>query len=137
MEAQSESPASILLDSHDALKKTRGAAIAITAIDFDRHKLSFAGMGNISAVLAEPEASRGVASHNGTAGHYMRSIQEFSFPWRENSILIMHSDGITGRWNLADYPGLRSKHPSVIAGVLYRDFTRERDDATVLVAKNC
>ena len=30
-------------------------------------------------------------------------------------------------------PGLPRRHPSLIAGVLYRDFTRGRDDVTVLV----
>jgi hypothetical protein len=27
------------------------------------------------------------------------------------------------------------RHPQLMAGVLYRDFTRVRDDATVLVAR--
>lgn len=136
-EASSESPAAIMADVHDALRKTRGAAAAITAIDRRKGTLSFAGLGNISAVLATGESSRGLASHNGTAGHQMHKIQEFTFPWTDESTLIMHSDGVGSRWNLNDYPGLLNKHPSLIAAVLYRDFSRERDDATVLVIKNC
>jgi anti-sigma regulatory factor (Ser/Thr protein kinase) len=135
-EATSESPAVIMSDVHDALKKTRGAAAAITAIDRRQGKLSFAGLGNISAVLTTRETSRGLASHNGTVGHQMHKLQEFTFPWADDSTLIMHSDGLGSRWNLNDYPGLLNKHPSVIAAVLYRDFSRERDDATVLVVKN-
>jgi hypothetical protein len=46
----------------------------------------------------------------------------------------MHSDGVSARWALAAYPGLFGRHPAVVAGVLYRDFSRKRDDATVLVA---
>ena len=46
----------------------------------------------------------------------------------------MHSDGLATQWQLDRYPGLAARHPSVIAGVLYRDFRRERDDVTVLVA---
>jgi hypothetical protein len=49
--------------------------------------------------------------------------------------VILHSDGIATRWQLDAYPGLTACHPGVIAAVLYRDFRRERDDATVLVAK--
>jgi anti-sigma regulatory factor (Ser/Thr protein kinase) len=135
-ETRSKSPAVILQDSHDALRKTRGAALAIAAIDCEVGKLLFAGLGNISSSLLDNRHSRGMASHNGTAGHDIRKIQEFSFPWNGHSILIMHSDGLTGRWNLADYPGLQNKPPSMIAAVLYRDFSRERDDATVLVAKS-
>ena len=44
----------------------------------------------------------------------------------------MHSDGLATQWQLGTYPGLRYRRPSVIAGVLYRDFRRERDDVTVL-----
>lgn len=47
----------------------------------------------------------------------------------------MHSDGLDTKWQLDRYPGLSHKHPSLIAGVLYRDFNRDRDDVTVLVAK--
>lgn len=135
-ETTSDSPAAIMADVHDALKKTRGAAAAISAIDRQRGTLCFAGLGNVSATLVTRESMKGLASHNGTVGHQMHKIQEFTFPWSDDSTLIMHSDGLASRWNLNDYPGLLSKHPSLIAAVLYRDFSRERDDATVLVVKN-
>ena len=48
----------------------------------------------------------------------------------------MHSDGLTGRWSLGDYPGLLRRHPAVIAGVLYRDSLRGRDDATIVVVSD-
>jgi anti-sigma regulatory factor (Ser/Thr protein kinase) len=135
-EANSNSPAAIIADVHGALKKTRGAATAIAAINKEKETLSFAGLGNISAALVSSSGTKGLASHNGTAGHQMLRLQEFTFPWKDDSTLIMHSDGVGTKWNLNDYPGLLNKHPSLIAAVLYRDFSRERDDATVLVAKN-
>jgi hypothetical protein len=36
---------------------------------------------------------------------------------------------------MESYPGLMSRHPSVIAGVLWRDHRRGNDDSTVVVAK--
>ncbi len=135
-ETKSKSPAVILQDTHDALRKTRGAAVAVASIDCEAGRLMFSGLGNISACLLDPQNSRGIASHNGTAGHEMRKVQEFAFPWNRDSLLIMHSDGLTSRWDLADYPGIWNKSASVIAAVLYRDFSRERDDGTVLVAKS-
>jgi hypothetical protein len=59
-------------------------------------------------------------------------LKEFSHSWPRDGLLIMHSDGLGTRWNLDDYPGLMRRHPSIIAGVLYRDFSRPRDDSTVL-----
>ena len=72
---------------------------------------------------------------NGTAGHQARKIQEFTYPWPENALLILHSDGLEGRWQLDRYPGLVALHPALISGVLVRDFTRGRDDVTVLSAR--
>lgn len=135
-ETKSTSPAVIVQDAHDALRKTRGAAVAVAAIDHEVGKLTFSGLGNIAAVLLNQQNSRGMASHNGTAGHTMPRLKEFAFPWSNNSVLIMHSDGLAARWDLADYPGIWNKSPIVIAAVLYRDFSRDRDDVTVLVAKN-
>ena len=135
-ETDSTSPAGILRDCHDALRKTRGAAAAIAAINKEKRVLTFAGLGNISATLITRQGRRGVASHNGTLGYQMHRIQEFTLPWNEEAVLIMYSDGLISRWDLDAYPGIISKHPSTLAAILYRDFDRERDDVTVLVAKN-
>jgi anti-sigma regulatory factor (Ser/Thr protein kinase) len=135
-ESRTDSPGSILQDSHDALKKTRGAAMAIASINFEKGLLLFAGVGNIGASVVSPNGSRGMASHNGTLGHQLHKVQEFTFPWNASSLLIMHSDGLNTRWDLKPYPGIWNKHPALIAALLYRDFARERDDATVLVARN-
>jgi anti-sigma regulatory factor (Ser/Thr protein kinase) len=135
-ESTSISPAIILRDTHDALRKTRGAAVAVAAIEVEVGRLLFTGVGNVSATLLDRQNSRGLASHNGTAGHEVRKVQEFAFPWISNNLLVMHTDGVSGRWDLRDYPGIWNKPASMIAAVLYRDFVRERDDATVLVAKS-
>ena len=135
-QAQSTSPATILQECHDALRKTRGAAAAIASISQEKRTLSFAGLGNISATLLSRNGRRGIASHNGTVGHQIHNVREFTVPWDESSILIMHSDGLVSRWDLENYPGIGSKHASILAAVLYRDFDRQRDDVTVLVAKH-
>lgn len=134
--AKTASLSGILQDTHDALKATRGAALALVSIEPERELLSFAGIGNIGASIVTPNSSRGMVSHHGTVGHQISKIQEFKFPWSAESVLVMHSDGLKTSWNLEHYPGIWRKHAALIAGVLYRDFTRDRDDVTVLVAKS-
>jgi hypothetical protein len=34
---------------------------------------------------------------------------------------------------MESYPGLMTAHPALLAGVIYRDFARDQDDATVIV----
>lgn len=134
--SSSSSASSILRDCHDALKKTRGAAAAVAQISRDKGTLTYAGIGNISAAVIDGESRRGMASHNGTLGHQVHKIQEFTVPWNQSSLLIMHSDGLGTKWDVNQYPGLASKHPGIIAAMLYRDFQREKDDVTVMAAKN-
>jgi anti-sigma regulatory factor (Ser/Thr protein kinase) len=133
--AKQDSLCEIVQDTHAALRKTRGAALAIAKIQFEKKLLSFAGVGNISASIVAMGSSRSIPSHNGIVGHQMSRVQEFTYPWNSDSILVMHSDGMGTHWTLEDYPGIWSKHPSVIAAILHRDFCRGRDDVTVLVAK--
>jgi serine phosphatase RsbU (regulator of sigma subunit) len=130
-----ESVSDIVKDMHAALRKTRGAALAIAKIHFAKRLLTFAGVGNISASIVSVGARRSIPSHNGTVGHQMARVQEFTYPWNADSILVMHSDGLGTHWTLEGYPGIWNKHASVIAAILHRDFYRGRDDVTVLVAK--
>jgi anti-sigma regulatory factor (Ser/Thr protein kinase) len=120
---------------HGALKTTRGAAVAVTSIDARRRLVTFCGIGNISGTIVGDGPARNTVSHGGIAGHGAVRIQVFTYPWPERGLLVMCSDGINTHWSLDPYPGLRLRDPALIAGVLYRDFVRGRDDATVVVAR--
>jgi anti-sigma regulatory factor (Ser/Thr protein kinase) len=127
-------PAALIEFAHGALRSTRGAALAVADLDLAR-EIRYAGIGNIAGVTHAPDGARHMVSHSGIVGHETRKIQEFVYPWSEDSLLVMHSDGLATHWNLDQYPGLVGRRPSLIAGVLYRDFARGRDDITVVVAK--
>ena len=129
-------PKPLLLRIHQALLSTRGAAVAIARIDTVRGRLVFVGIGNISGrIYAGSEGRHNLVSLNGTAGHQCDRIQEFSYPWPDGGLLLLHSDGLATSTSLDSYPGLAARDPVLIAGILYRDFCRGRDDATVVVAK--
>jgi hypothetical protein len=129
-------PMALIQVAHDSLHSTRGAAVAVAELDLERSLVKFAGIGNIAGTIFAADKSRHLASYNGTVGHEMRKIQEFTYPWSADALLVLHSDGLGTHWDLDAYPGLAARHPSLIAGVLYRDFNRGRDDVTVLVAKS-
>ncbi|MDY0963797.1 ATP-binding SpoIIE family protein phosphatase [Massilia sp. CFBP9026] len=120
--------------AHEALRPTRGAALAAARIDFDADELRFAGVGNIGAVAFD-QTRRALVSHNGIVGHNMRKIQEFAVPFGPGALCVLHSDGIETRWDLDKYPGLQGRSPALIAAVLMRDYIRGRDDAMVLVVR--
>jgi anti-sigma regulatory factor (Ser/Thr protein kinase) len=119
---------------HGALRKTRGAAVAVAQIDRTAGQVRFAGVGNVAGTIVGPGTWKSMMSHNGILGHELRRIQEFSHPWIAGSKLVMNSDGLS-TWSMDKYPGLLMRHPSLMAGVLYRDHWRRRDDVTVFVAQ--
>jgi hypothetical protein len=128
-------PAARLQCIHAALRNTRGAAVAVAEVDPRRDTVRFCGVGNVSGAAVSDQGTRTMVSQNGTVGHEMRKVSEFSYPWPAHALLVLHSDGLSTHWSLDGYPGLSRRHPSLIAGVLYRDFKRGRDDVTVVVAR--
>lgn len=130
-------PVGILHAAHAALKSTRGAAMAIAQIDGERGEVRFAGVGNIGGTINVSGERRGfgMVSQNGIVGHAMRKVQEYTYPWSRDDLLIMYSDGLGSQWDLERYAGISARRPSLTAGLLYRDYKRGRDDVTVLVAR--
>lgn len=129
-------PVVVLERVHQALRGTRGAAVAVALMDTGERRVQFAGVGNISGSIITFESIQHLVSYDGTAGHNVRKFQQFAYAWPEKGILVMHSDGIATSWRLDVYPGLSEHHPSLVATVLYRDASRGRDDACVVVARD-
>jgi anti-sigma regulatory factor (Ser/Thr protein kinase) len=121
---------------HRTLGHTRGAALAVAELDRDAGLVRYAGLGNIAGTVVAPDgARRGMVSLPGIAGHQKRQIREYDYPLVPGSVVLMHSDGLVDRWNPADYPGLLTHSPQVIAATVLRDAGTRRDDAGVLVAR--
>lgn len=131
-------PAALLQRAHAALRATRGAAAAVVELDPATQSARFSGLGNIAGVVLGPAASesRSMVSHNGIVGHQASRIQDFAYPWADGALVILASDGIKTQWRIDGSPGLAQRHPTVIAASLWRDYTRGRDDATVVVVRH-
>lgn len=128
------SPTEIIDAVHQGIRHTRGGAVAAARIDWAASTVTFAGLGNIAGALLLPSGqTRRMVSLNGTAGHNARKVQSFEYPCPDNALMVMHSDGIGTAWSADRYADLLWRHPMLMAGALYRDFNRGRDDATVVV----
>jgi Anti-sigma regulatory factor (Ser/Thr protein kinase) len=131
---EARAPKEIIALLHEALRATRGAAVAVAEVrrTSDGATVDFCGVGNTVTALIGPANPRALPSMNGTAGLTVRRLQPFTQPWRPGELLVMHTDGLTTRWRLDAYPRIREHDPAVAAAVLHRDTSRGRDDATVL-----
>jgi anti-sigma regulatory factor (Ser/Thr protein kinase) len=130
-----QSLSAVMDDAHRQLRQTRGAAVLVVGISPDAGAMLSCGVGNIAARVVGESGTQHLISSRGTVGGSAWKAQEYSNPWHQGALLVLHSDGLSSRWTLDDHPGLIHRHPGLIAGVLYRDHRRERDDATVVVVR--
>jgi hypothetical protein len=126
-------PAVLVERVHRRIAHTRGGAIGI--VQAAGQAVRFAGLGNISAVILADGARRSMLSVPGIAGHQARSIRQFEYTAPPGAALVLHSDGISGRWDAAALPGLSFKDPLVVAATLLAQAGTRRDDAGLLVLK--
>jgi len=132
-EAPQGPPADVVRYLNAALTHTRGAALAVAEIDTETAAVRLCGLGNIASSVVAGRQRHGMISMPGIAGHHRSGVKEFGYPFPVGAVLVMHSDGVSSRWELDGYQGMES--PLVIAATVLRDAGIRRDDACVLVAK--
>jgi Serine phosphatase RsbU, regulator of sigma subunit len=128
-------PATILERLHQRTRHTRGSVVAVAELDVADGVVRYAGIGNISSTIVSGGQRRAMVSLPGIVGQLRRDIREFTYPLVAGDLVIMHSDGLTDRWDLSAYPDLAGQAPVLIAATLLRDHAKRRDDASVVVAR--
>ncbi|WP_030739393.1 SpoIIE family protein phosphatase [Streptomyces sp. NRRL S-31] len=131
-------PAELLRRLHTALRPTRGAAVVVAQVDPDRAEIALAGVGNAGARVRTGDSWTSCLSHPGIVGAYFPAhVPVHRLPWRRDSLLVAHSDGLPSRWTPPEDPSLLAHDPSVVAAAILRDAGSParpvRDDTSVAV----
>jgi hypothetical protein len=126
-------PAALLERVHRRMSGTRGGAVGIVRISGQLAR--FAGLGNVAASMVAGGKRKSMISIPGIAGHQARAIRQFEYEVPPGAAVILHSDGISSRWEAAALPGIEARDPLLIAAVLLAEAGVHRDDAGVLVLK--
>jgi anti-sigma regulatory factor (Ser/Thr protein kinase) len=126
-------PAALLERAHGRMSGTRGGAVGIVRIAGGQAR--FAGLGNVAASVVSDGQRKSMISIPGIAGHQARTIRQFEYEVPPGSAVVLHSDGVSSRWEAAALPGLEARDPLLIAAVLLAEAGVHRDDAGVLVLK--
>jgi anti-sigma regulatory factor (Ser/Thr protein kinase) len=126
-------PREVLTHMSRSIRHSRGAVAAVAELADGR--VHFAGVGNVSAAVVRGTVRQIMVSMPGIVGHQHRTIREFDYPSGPGALVVLHSDGVSDRWRLEDYPGLLTHTPVVVAATLLRDAGYRRDDAAVVVAR--
>ena len=127
-------PAALLERVHRRMSGTRGGAVGIVQIG--DHVARFAGLGNIAASILSQGNRKSMLSVPGIAGYQARTIRQFEYEVPSGAVVILHSDGVSSRWEAASVPAIETRDPLLIAAMLLAEAGIHRDNASVLVLKS-
>ena len=126
-------PAALVEYAHRRTSHTRGGAIGVVQVTGETAR--FAGLGNITATLLADGTRRNMLSVPGIVGHQARTIRQYEYDIAPRTSIVLHSDGISARWEAAALPGLAVRDPLVVAAALLAEAGTHRDDAGLLVLR--
>jgi hypothetical protein len=96
--------------------------------------VSFAGVGNIGVRVFSDTPIKPL-SRNGIVGYRMNSVREFTYPYTEGDVFVLHSDGVSTRFTVdAEWVRDPSTDPQEIAREIADNFGKD-DDVTVIVSR--
>ncbi|MES2810499.1 MAG: ATP-binding protein [Bacteroidota bacterium] len=130
------SPADTIRFIHSTIKKTRGAVISIVGYDNARKVWTSTGVGNIAVRFMGPVNFKNQMSYNGIVGHNIpNTMNDQEYTAEEFNQVMLCSDGIKTRIDMARYPMMYKYDLTVLAAAIYKDHARRTDDMSVVIAK--
>jgi anti-sigma regulatory factor (Ser/Thr protein kinase) len=135
-ERPSLAPEHMLEHCDFGLQGTRGAAMGIVRLERRSGALSHVCVGNIATLVCRPGQVDALTCSPGVLGiSRQRARASRGESWlRPGELLVMHTDGLSTRTTVEDAVLLR-RHPLVVAHELMRRFSKNHDDALVLVVR--
>jgi hypothetical protein len=97
--------------------------------------VSLCGAGNIAAFVLGADTRQTLMSTPGIVGHSINRPQTFTAQLPPDRALVLHSDGLSSRWQPAQFPGLTAQVPALVAAQLLWQAGTRRDDAGIVVVK--
>ncbi len=127
-----------LLEScHAALENTRGAAVTLASIHRASQTVTWAGVGDVEAILVRAAAGalrarEYVPQRGGVAGLRLPHVRPATQPIERGDLLIFATDGISRSFG---DESLRLGSPSAISTRILEKYALATDDALVFVAR--
>ncbi|MBO0694409.1 MAG: SpoIIE family protein phosphatase [Acidimicrobiaceae bacterium] len=127
----------ILERCHQALSKSRGAAITCLQVGLVDGSATWLGVGNVDAWILRRDVVGTLARESalpagGVVGLQMPALRPRSVRLRGGDVIIMVTDGVAPSWIEAVRPG---RPPAATARHILDDHCRPGDDALVLAAR--
>jgi negative regulator of sigma-B (phosphoserine phosphatase) len=125
----------LLQQCHQALRKTRGAAVSLASCQFASNLVEWAGVGNVEGVLQRGGAAGGrlaIPLRAGVVGYQMPPLRAQEVKIVSGDTLMFATDGIASHFTEAKVDGAGCQQ---LAERLLREYRKSTDDALVLVLR--
>jgi hypothetical protein len=120
---------------HAALRSSRGAVMTVATLDTRSERLTWAGVGNVEAVLhrsAEGAPREAIVPRGGVVGYQLPSLREVTLTIGRGDVLVFATDGVSHDFLLD--PPWRAPAQGY-ASRLLDTYAKDNDDALVLVVR--
>jgi anti-sigma regulatory factor (Ser/Thr protein kinase)/serine/threonine protein phosphatase PrpC len=119
-------------------RATRGVVMALVRFDYGGGdiRFSFASVGNIETRVFGGANRQQFIVPRGIVGGNAPLPRMTDHRWHPGSIMVLHSDGVSGRWGLADFPDLARESATTMAQRLLRALAKDNDDATIVLVRD-
>lgn len=133
----SDAPLELVRRCHDALRRTRGVALSLAAIDARRSTMSWIGVGNVEGTLlrvgrGELPARESLSTRGGVVGSHLPPLRTHELSIAPGDTLLFTSDGIRGGFHDTIELGAS---PTQQAESIAATFGKREDDSCVVVAR--
>lgn len=128
---------SLVQRCHETIRGTRGVVVSLASIDGIRGTLTWLGVGNVEGVLVSHADGRGPRRQTlllraGIVGAQLPSLAASVVALTPRDLLICATDGIRSD---ASWPAILTDPPQKIADRILAEYSKETDDALVLVSR--
>ncbi|HID08478.1 MAG TPA: stage II sporulation protein E, partial [Armatimonadetes bacterium] len=122
----------IMRGCHDALRHTRGAAVALVRMDTAQRVLTFVGVGNVEFHAWSDEPMRPI-SYAGIVGSRLPSLRVFRYRLSPGDVIMLHTDGISRRFALEDVIAQEGTASlQCLAEAIAHNHAKRNDDAALV-----
>jgi len=138
LDAHPEEPVTALAARcHQALRRTRGAAISVVSVDGAGERLDWIGIGNVEGRVlrgsaSERRADEALLLRAGVVGYRIPEVRALSVDLAPGDLIVLASDGVHAGFS-EDVN--REAEPQALADELLDRHGKTTDDALVLVAR--
>lgn len=119
---------------HEGMKNSAGGVGAVCVVDEKKKELVYSGVGNTVARVLGKEP-RSFVPVPGTLGKQMREPRVDRVTLSDEDIVLIHSDGISDRAPLGEYPEIRVHSVQTIVRTLVKRFGKTFDDVSCIAMR--